>query len=368
MEQGLKPELVAEAVSLLQELIAIPSVSRQEDKTADRIFSFLAQKNLSVSRTGNNVWVKNQYFQAARPTILLNSHHDTVAPNAGYTRNPCEATLEGDKLYGLGSNDAGGPLVALLATFLHYQVIPDLPFNLIFAATAEEEISGNGGVSSIIAALGDIHLAIVGEPTKMELAVAERGLLVIDCVAKGKAGHAARNEGLNAIYEAMKDIEWFHHFHFPQSSPWLGDVSMNVTVIAAGHSHNQVPAACNFVVDIRLNEHYTHQQVLEIIRKHISCEVKERSTRIKPSFINFEHPFVQAAKALDIKLYGSPTTSDMALMPWTAVKLGPGDSARSHTADEFILISEIKQGIETYIHLLHRYSLHLISTQQKPTL
>lgn len=363
MEQGLRPELVDEAVSLLRELIAIPSVSRQEDKTADRIFSFLEQKKLFVFRSGNNVWVKNQYFEAARPTILLNSHHDTVAPNAGYTRPPYEATLEGDKLYGLGSNDAGGPLVALMAAFLHYHDIPDLPFNLIFAATAEEEISGNGGVSSIVEALDNIHLAIVGEPTKLELAVAERGLLVLDCVSKGKAGHAARNEGLNAIYVAMKDIEWFRQFRFPQSSPWLGDVSMNVTVITAGHSHNQVPATCNFVVDIRLNEYYTHQQVLEIIRKQVSCEVKERSTRIKPSFINIEHPFVQAAKALDIKLYGSPTTSDMALMPWTAVKLGPGDSARSHSAYEFILVSEIEQGIKTYIQLLHHYSLHLVTAQ-----
>jgi acetylornithine deacetylase len=358
MEHLLKPELVAEVIDLLRDLITIPSISKEEDKTAERICRFLESKSIPAFRDGNNVWAKNQCFDETKPTILLNSHHDTVKPNAGYTRNPFEATIEEDKLYGLGSNDAGGPLVALLATFLQHYASTMLPFNLIFAATAEEEISGLNGMSRIISKLGTIHLAIVGEPTKMELAVAERGLLVLDCTSKGKAGHAARNEGVNAIYEAMKDIEWFRSYSLPQTSSWLGDVSMNVTAINAGQAHNQVPAECSFVVDIRLNEHYSHQQVLDIVRKHVSCHVKERSTRIKPSSISMKHPFVQVARGMQISLYGSPTTSDMALMPWPAVKIGPGDSSRSHSTDEYIFISEVEQGIKIYSELLRLYALN----------
>jgi acetylornithine deacetylase len=345
-----------EILTLLQQLIAIPSFSKEENGTADLMASFLETKGFSVFRKGNNVWVRNKYYEESKPTLLLNSHHDTVKPNSGYTRNPFEATIEDGKLYGLGSNDACTPLVALLAAFLHFSERKDLPFNLIYAATAEEEISGKGGVESILTDLGNVQLAIVGEPTLMKMAIAERGLLALDCIAKGKAGHAARNEGVNAIYEAMKDIEWFRTYQFEKTSEWLGPVSMNVTVVNAGTAHNQVPAECSFVVDVRLNECYTHQQVLEIIRQHVSCEVKERSTRIKPSGIELMHPIVLAAKDLQLDLYGSPTTSDMALMPWQAVKIGPGDSARSHSADECIYVHELKDGLRIYIELIEHYA------------
>ncbi len=345
-----------EILTLLQQLIAIPSFSKEENGTSDLMASFLETKGFSVFRKGNNILVRNKYYEESKPTLLLNSHHDTVKPNSGYTRNPFEATIEDGKLYGLGSNDAGAPLVALLAAFLHFNERNDLPFNLIYAATAEEEISGKGGVESIISDLANVRLAIVGEPTLMKMAVAERGLLVLDCVAKGKAGHAARNESVNAIYEALRDIDWFRTYQFKKNSEWLGPVSMNVTLINAGTAHNQVPAECSFVVDVRLNECYTHQQVLEIIRQHVNCGVKERSTRIKPSGIELMHPIVLAAKDLQLDLYGSPTTSDMALMPWQAVKIGPGDSARSHSADEFIYVHELNDGLRIYIELIEHYA------------
>jgi acetylornithine deacetylase len=297
------------------------------------------------------------------PSLLLNSHHDTVKPNSGYTRNPFEAAIEDDKLFGLGSNDAGGALVALAAVFLNYYEQENLPLNIIYAATAEEEISGKGGIESVINDLGIIELAIVGEPTTMQMAVAERGLLVLDCTAKGKAGHAARNEGVNAIYEAMKDIEWFRNYRFEKISEWLGAVSMNVTMINAGTAHNQVPAECMFTVDIRLNDCYTHEQVLQTIRQHVSCEVKERSTRIRPSHIDAQHPMVQVARAKNISLYGSPTTSDMALMPFASVKIGPGDSARSHSADEFVYLHEIENGIAVYHSLISDYFHHLLNSK-----
>ena len=353
---------MTETIALLQRLIETPSLSKEENKTADILFSFLEGKKCIAFREGNNVWAQNTFFDTAKPTLLLNSHHDTVKPNSGYTKDPFAATIEDGKLYGLGSNDAGGPLVSLLATFLHFKDKNDMPFNIVFAATAEEEISGRGGIESILNELGNIELAIVGEPTKMEMAIAERGLLVVDCTAKGKAGHAARNEGVNAIYEAMPDIEWFRTYKFEKSSQWLGPVSMNVTVVNAGTAHNQVPAACSFVADIRLNECYTHEQVLATIRQHVKAEVKERSTRIKPSFIDTAHPMVKAAQQLNIPLYGSPTTSDMALMPWKAVKIGPGDSARSHSADEFIYVAEIEKGIALYIQLIETYFEQLKNT------
>ena len=346
-------------IALLKELISIPSFSREEDATAGRIFDFLKAGNAGPFRKGNNVWAKNRFYNENKPTLLLNSHHDTVNPNSGYTRDPFEPVVENGRLYGLGSNDAGGALVSLLGTFLHFYERQDLSFNLIYAATAEEEISGANGIESIIADLGAVDLAIVGEPTQMKMAIAERGLLVLDCTSTGKAGHAARNEGINAIYSAMEDIEWFKRHTFDKTSEWLGPVSMNVTAIQAGSAHNQVPADCNFVVDIRLNECYTHQGVLAEIRKNVSCSVKERSTRIKPSFIDSADPIVRAATELNIPLYGSPTTSDMALMPWKAVKMGPGDSARSHSADEFICLNEIEQGIKTYIELIELYSTQI---------
>jgi acetylornithine deacetylase len=351
--------ITASMIELLQSLIAIPSLSIEENGTADRIENFLQQNNIATNRKGNNVWAKNKNFSDAKPTILLNSHHDTVKANSAYARDPFKPEIEDGKLYGLGSNDAGGPLVSLLGAFLYFYDKADMPFNIIYSATAEEEISGRNGVESIITELGDIHLAIVGEPTLMNMAVAERGLLVLDCKAIGKADHAARNEGVNAIYVAMDDIAWFRTFKFEKESQWLGPVGMNVTVINAGTAHNQVPAECNYVVDVRLNECYTNEAVLSIIRSHVKSEVRERSTRIRPSFIDTDHPLVLAAKQLGMALYGSPTTSDMALMPWSSVKVGPGDSARSHSADEFIYVREIEEGIKKYILLLEAYSAHL---------
>lgn len=348
-------DIATEMISLLKSLISIPSFSKEEQLTADCIADFFATHGIEFHRKRNNIWARNKYFSADKKTILLNSHHDTVKPNKGYTRDPHLAEEHDGKLFGLGSNDAGGPLVSLLGTFLHYYDRADLPYNLIYAATAEEEISGAGGVESVISYLQPIDLAIVGEPTLMQMAVAERGLLVVDCIAHGVAGHAARQEGVNAIYQAMQDIEWFRTYRFEKVSPWLNEVTMSVTIINAGSAHNQVPAECTFTVDIRLNDCYTHAEVLDVIRSHVSCTVKERSTRIKPSFIPTDHPLLDSARTLDMELYGSPTTSDMALMPWPSVKLGPGDSARSHSADEYIYVQEIRDGISSYIALLDHY-------------
>lgn len=348
-------KITSDMIDLLRDLIAIPSFSREEHGTADRIQAYLAASGIPVHRRGNNVCARNKSFTTSKKTILLNSHHDTVKPNKGYTRDPHSPAIEDGKIYGLGSNDAGGPLVSLLGVFLYYYERSDLPFNLVYAATAEEEISGAGGVESLIPDIEPIDLAIVGEPTCMHMAVAERGLLVIDCTAQGVAGHAARQEGVNAIYKAMQDIDWFRSYRFEKVSPWLGEVTMNVTIINAGTAHNQVPAQCTFTVDIRLNDCYTHVEVLEVIRQHVSCIIKERSTRIKPSFIPAEHLVLISAQTLGIPRYGSPTTSDMALMPWPSVKIGPGDSARSHSADEYIYIQEIEEGIHKYISLLDHY-------------
>ncbi|MBS1683169.1 MAG: M20 family metallo-hydrolase [Bacteroidetes bacterium] len=348
-------DIAAEMIILLQRLIAIPSFSREETATADLLQSCLSGRGILSQRKGNNVWARNKLFSAGKKTLLLNSHHDTVKPNKGYTRDPFSAQIIDDRLYGLGSNDAGGSLVSLLGVFLHYYDRADLPFNIIYAATAEEEISGTGGVESIIEHLIPIDLVIVGEPTLMQMAVAERGLLVLDCTAHGIAGHAARREGVNAIYKAIQDIDWFRTYQFDKVSPWLGEVSMNVTTINAGSAHNQVPPLCTFTVDIRLNDCYTHAEVLELIRNHVSCDIRERSTRIKASFIPVDHPMPEVARQLGIKLYGSPTTSDMALMPWPSIKMGPGHSARSHSADEYILIQEINEGVSGYITLLDQY-------------
>lgn len=356
MAHALPLNIASAMVKLLCRLVEVPSFSREEDATATLLCSFLQEQGVAVERIGNNVIARSKHFNSQLPTLLLNSHHDTIKPNAGYTRNPFEATIEDGRLYGLGSNDAGGPLVSLLGTFLHFYEEDNLNFNLLFVASAEEEISGNNGIESLVSRLGKVDIAIVGEPTQMRMAVAERGLMVLDCVTTGKAGHAANNEGINAIYLAMKDIEWFRTYQFEKTSEWLGPVKMSVTVINAGQAHNQIPAECKFVVDVRLNECYTHQELLSVIRKHVSCEVKERSTRIKPSFIEARHPMVLAAKEIGIDQFGSATTSDMALMPWKAVKIGPGDTNRSHSANEFIYVHEIESGIETYIKLIHSYS------------
>lgn len=353
----MQPDLHLLTVDLLQRLIAIPSFSKEEDGVASLLEDFFTQQGVQTQRKGNNVWATNRYFDSSRPTILLNSHHDTVKPNPQYTRDPFKPEIIDGKLYGLGSNDAGGPLVSLIATFLYYYSHKDLKYNLALAATAEEEISGTGGIESIWSSLPPVDFAIVGEPTLCQMATAEKGLMVLDCVAKGKAGHAAREEGVNALYEALPDIEWFRTYRFPQVSKTLGPVKMTVTIINAGKQHNVVPAECHFTVDVRCTDAYTLEQVLEVIQQHVRCDVKPRSMRMRPSGIAEDHALVQAAIRLGIERYGSPTTSDQALIPAPSVKMGPGDSARSHTADEFIYVDEIKKGIETYSKVLHEVIL-----------
>ena len=328
-------QLYENAVALLRQMIQTPSFSKEEAGTAGLLAEFLQERGVEVHRKKNNVWAFNRHYNPAKPTILLNSHHDTVKPNGAYTRDPFAATIEGDRLYGLGSNDAGASGVSLLAAFLHFYDRKDLKYNLCVAITAEEENSGHDG-----------------EPTLMQLAIAERGLMVIDCTAHGKAGHAAREEGDNAIYKAMQDIEWFRTYRFPKVSDLFGAVKMSVTIISAGTQHNVVPAECRFTVDIRVTDRYTNEEVLEIIKEHVSCEVKARSTRLRPSSIRPDHPIVQAGLALGRTTYGSPTTSDQALLDIPSLKLGVGDSARSHSADEFVHLSEIREGIELYIKML----------------
>lgn len=345
--------LTTSAISLLKELIATPSFSREEDQTAGILCRFLGERGVHHSRSGNNVWALNKYFDAGKPTILLNSHHDTVKPNPKYTRDPFLPTVEDGKLFGLGSNDAGGCLVSLLAVFLFFYDRKGLSHNIIFAASAEEEVSGINGIEAVIPQLPPISFAIVGEPTLMNLAVAEKGLLVLDAVAHGKAGHAAREEGDNAIYKALKDIEWFSSYRFPKESPTLGPVKMSVTVIETENkAHNVVPALCKFTVDIRVTDAYSHEEVLEIVKNNVQSEVTPRSMRMRSTRIELEHPLVKAGIVMGKTVYGSPTCSDKALMPFPALKCGPGDSARSHTADEFVFVSEIETGIKEYIAML----------------
>lgn len=342
------------ALDLLRQLIQTPSFSREEDATATLIEHFLQQQGIQTHRHQHNVWAFNQHYNPAKPTLLLNSHHDTVKPNAGYTRDPFAATIEDGKLYGLGSNDAGGCLVSLIATFLHFYKRPDLKYNLVLAATAEEEVSGTGGIELILPQLGKLDAAIVGEPTEMQLAVAEKGLLVLDCIAEGKAGHAAREEGINAIYNSLPDMEWFRSYTFEKVSEHLGPVKMSVTMVQAGTQHNVVPDSCTFTVDVRLTDAYTMEEVLDTIRQHVRAQVKPRSTRLQPSSIPLEHPLVKAGLSMGRSAYGSPTTSDQALLPVPSLKMGPGYSGRSHMADEFIYLHEIERGIQIYIELLER--------------
>ena len=344
-----------EAIELLKRLIATPSFSREEDGTSAILEKFFLEKNIPAKKNLYNVWATNKFYDRNKPTLLLNSHHDTVKPNSQYTRDPFSPAVEDGKLYGLGSNDAGGCLVSLIATFLFFYEKEDLKYNLILAASAEEEISGANGIEVLLKQLEPLDCAIVGEPTQMQMAVAERGLMVLDCVATGKAGHAARKEGDNAIYRAIKDINWFSSYQFPKVSELLGPVNMDVTVIETENkAHNVVPAQCKFAVDVRVNEFYTFEEVLEVIRENIQSDAKPRSFRLRSTSIALDHPLVKAGLNLNRTYYGSPTTSDKALMFFPSLKMGPGDSARSHTADEYIYIDEIKEGIELYIKLLNQ--------------
>lgn len=350
--------LTDESVDLLKEMIALPSVSRDEARVADMLQARLAQWGLAVNRKGNNLWVREQACSAGKPVVLLNSHIDTVKPAAGYTRDPFTPQVEDGKLYGLGSNDAGGPLVSLLALFRYLTTSEsERSFSLIFAASAEEEVSGRNGLESILPEIGHVDLAIVGEPTGMQPAVAEKGLMVLDCTAFGKSGHAARNEGVNAIYQALPAIEWFKGKTFDRVSQFLGPVKMSVTQIEAGTQHNVVPDTCRFVVDVRVNELYANTELLGLIKREcpsaqMPINIQERSTRLGSSRIAMDHPIVQRALALGLKPFGSPTMSDQALMPFTSIKIGPGQSSRSHTANEFIELDEIRNGVRTYVSLL----------------
>jgi acetylornithine deacetylase len=347
-------QLYNEALEVLKGLIRIPSFSKEENLTADFIQNYLESKGQKCKRHLNNVWVVHPDFQPGRSTLLLNSHHDTVKPTSSWTIDPFTPIEADSKLIGLGSNDAGAPLVSLMATFLYFTQKPKLKWNLIYAATAEEEISGHNGIESIKDQIEPISLAIVGEPTTMELAIAEKGLMVLDCKAAGRPGHAAREEGENAIYNALPDIEWIQSYQFPKVSDVLGPVKMSVTQIKAGYQHNLVPDVCEFVVDVRPNEYYSNAETLEIIRQNVKSEVKARSLRLNSSFIPLDHALVKIANAMNINCYGSPTSSDQAVMPWTSVKMGPGQSARSHTAHEFIYPEEIRNGINLYIEILEK--------------
>lgn len=360
-----------DAVSLLESLISQPSVSREEESAADLIETVLTEYGFKPRREGNNVWAVDPNYNINRPTVLLNAHIDTVKPVATWTKDPFCATFEGDRLYGLGSNDCGGGLVALLQVFRHYcskldairtthsshgiEVVKRkklLDFNLVYLASCEEEVSGSNGIVRALPHLPKIDVAIVGEPTSMQPAIAEKGLMVVDCEAKGKSGHAARNEGVNAIYEAMDDINWIRNYQFDKESELLGPTKMTVTIVNAGTQHNVIPDKCTFVIDVRTNEFFSNEEVFEILKQNLKSEVKARSFRLNSSRIDIEHPIIKRCMDMSMVPFGSPTLSDQALMPFLSVKLGPGESSRSHSADEFIYISEIEYAINTYIELI----------------
>lgn len=345
-------ELYYEAIDTLKGMISRPSFSRDETAVADFLQQTWQAAGHAVHRKGNNLWIVSPGYDLSKPTLLLNSHIDTVKPASGWTKDPFNPEeSEDEKLYGLGSNDAGASVVSLYAAFTEL-IRKEQPYNLIFLASCEEEVSGKNGLESVLANLPPIAFAVVGEPTGMQPAVAEKGLMVLDCVAIGKAGHAARNEGINAITLAMKDIEWFNTYQFPEKSDFLGPVKMSVTIIHAGTQHNVVPDRCEFVVDIRTNEFYPNEKLFELIREQVSCQVKARSYRLNSTRTDLSHPFVQRAVMMGKEPFGSPTLSDQALMPFPSVKIGPGNSARSHAADEYIGLMEIREAIDTYVRLL----------------
>jgi len=340
-----------DAIGLLQQMIAISSFSKEEKAVADFLERYIEVKGYVASRKDNNVWLLSSGFDSSRPTIMLNSHIDTVKPVTGWTHNPFLPTIENGKLYGLGSNDAGASVVSMLQAFF-YLTQQQQSYNLIFAASAEEEISGSNGMESLLKELPKIDFAIVGEPTKMQLAVAEKGLMVIDCITHGKAGHAARDEGVNAIYKAIDDIDWFRKYIFPKKSDLLGEVKMTVTQINAGTQHNVVPDQCTFVVDVRSNEMYTNNDILEAIRENVDCDVQARSIRLSSTATPLQHPILKRGREMNRTMFGSPTLSDQSLMPFPSLKMGPGDSSRSHISDEYIMIDEIGEAIEVYIQML----------------
>lgn len=339
------------AVELLKAMIAIPSLSRSEGAVADMLQNFIQGLGYKVNRCHHNLWICSSHWSDSKPTLLLDGHIDTVKPADGWATDPFTPIEQDGKIIGLGSNDTGGSVVSLLATFLHLDRV-EQPYNLIWLASTEEEVTGEYGIRAALQALPKIDAAIVGEPTGMQPATAERGLLVLDCKATGKAGHAARNEGINAIYQALPDIEWFRSYQFPKVSEELGAVKMSVTGIQAGSLHNIIPAECTFMVDIRINDCHTNVEIFDIVRENVKCEVKARSFKHNSSHIDNNHPLVARCVELGLKPFGSPTTSNQTAMNFPTLKIGPGQSSRSHTANEFIYISEIEQAIELYIKLL----------------
>lgn len=344
--------MIEKAVGLLCRLIEVPRVSREETAAADMLQAYMQDElGLSTQRLGNNLWSVAPNFDEKKDTLLLNAHIDTVKPVAGWQRNPFKATREGSRIYGLGSNDDGASLVSLLHVFAALKE-EKTRYNLVFLASAEEEVSGKDGIESVLPLLPKIDVALVGEPTGMQPAIAEKGLMVLDVTAHGKAGHAARDEGENAIYKALEDIEWFRNYKWEKVSPLLGPVKMTVTIVNAGTQHNVVPDTCTFTVDVRSNECYTNRELFDEIGKNVKSEVKARSFRLGSSSIDVNHPLVQKIIGLGGKQFGSPTLSDQALMPFPSLKLGPGDSKRSHSADEFVDFCEIQHAIETYLKLL----------------
>lgn len=347
-------QYTGEAVSLLSHLIATPSVSRDERRAADIMEEELTRCGFTPHREANNVWAIGSCQREDRPTLLLNAHIDTVKPVASYTRNPYEPSLEDGTLYGLGSNDCGGGLVSLLQVFRELSANERCPYNLVYLASAEEEVSGKDGISRALPLLPHVDVAIVGEPTGMQPAVAEKGLMVVDITAHGKSGHAARNEGVNAIYEALDDLCWIRSHRFDRVSQFLGPTKMQATVVNAGTQHNVVPDECKIVVDVRTNELYTNEEVFDIISSHCKSECRARSFRLHSSRIDLNHPLVERCVALGLQPFGSPTLSDQALMPFASLKLGPGQSARSHSANEYIKVSEIEHAIGLYLRLLER--------------
>lgn len=344
-------QYVSDAVQLLKKLIATPSVSRNEKDAADIMEQTIRSYGFEPQREANNLWIIDPHYDESRPTLLLNAHIDTVKPVASWSRDPFSPDVKDGVLYGLGSNDCGGGLCSLLQIF---RMLTEKPqsYNLIYLASAEEEVSGKDGITRALPLLPHIDLAIVGEPTGMNPAVAEKGLMVLDVIAHGKSGHAARNEGVNAIYEALDDMRWIRDYKFEKVSEFLGPTKMTLTVVNAGTQHNVIPDKCTMLVDIRTNEFYDNEEVYEFIRQHLKSEVKAHSFRLKSSRIDPEHPLIRKCVAMGMKPFGSPTLSDQALMHFPSFKLGPGESSRSHSANEFIRISEIRDAIAKYETLL----------------
>lgn len=348
-------KLTTDAIALLKDLIETPSFSSEEDKTAELIVQWFQKYNIDYKRTVNNVWALNKHFDDSKPTLLLNSHHDTVKPNTAYTKDPFKAIVEDSKLFGLGSNDAGGCLVSLIATFTYFYEQPDLNYNLVIVASAEEESSGPNGLNSMLKVIPKIDVAIVGEPTLMQLAIAEKGLVVFDAKVKGTPSHSAHPNDDNAIYNCISVLQWFKDYKFEKVSDVLGEVKLTVSQIKAGKQHNAVPAEVDLVVDVRVNDCYSNAEIVEILQKEAPCDsIIPRSLRLNSSSIPKEHALVKAGIALGRGTYGSPTLSDQAVLTCPSLKLGPGDSTRSHSADEFIYISEIEEGIELYVKLLEK--------------